>query len=105
MTKEMMDKDKEELRKLFYSNEFGHVDGNEWMMGEDSFEFLWKWVENKVNQINGETLKTINEFFEDYLLDKDKCFYIDSLKFKNNLHFAALIIRQLKIDLLSRLSV
>lgn len=62
-------------------------------------------VETEVKPANGDILKTINEFFEDYLLDKDKCFYIDSLKFKNNLHFATLIIRQLKIDLLSRLSV
>ena len=67
--------------------------------------YLSSQLEAQVKPANGDILKTINEFFEDYLLDKDKCFYIDSLKFKNNLHFATLIIRQLKIDLLSRLSV
>ena len=58
-----------------------------------------------VKPANGDTIKIINEFFDDYLLDKDNCFYIDSLKFKNNISFAALILLQAKIDLLSRLSV
>jgi len=62
-------------------------------------------LEAQVKPANGDILKTINEFFDNYFLDKDKCFYVDSLKFKNNIHFAALITRQLKIDLLSRLSV
>lgn len=68
-------------------------------------ENIFSRVEKPVKPANGDTIKIINEFFDDYLLDKDNCFYIDSLKFKNNISFAALILLQAKIDLLSRLSV
>ena len=30
----------EELKEIFYSNEFGHVDGYEWMMDNDSLKLL-----------------------------------------------------------------
>ena len=28
------------LKEIFYSNEFGHVDGHEWMMSDESLRFL-----------------------------------------------------------------
>ena len=62
-------------------------------------------VEAEVMPANGNTIKTINEFFDDYFLDIENCLYIDGLTFKNKINFAALIVLQLKIELLSRLSV
>ncbi len=46
---EMTDEDKKELEELFYSWEFGHVDGHEWMMDDSSLEMLWKWINNKIH--------------------------------------------------------
>lgn len=39
-----MEELKQKLKKLFYSNEFGHVDGHEWMMGEESLNLLWGFI-------------------------------------------------------------
>lgn len=74
----------------------------DWLVGE--LKALSR-VELPVKPANGNTRKIINEFFDDYFLDIDNCFYVDSLTFKNKINFAALIVLQLKIDLLSRLSV
>ena len=61
-------------------------------------------IEPPIKSANGDIIKAINEFFDDYFLDKDNCFYIDSLTFKNKINFASLIMLQIKIDLLSNLS-
>lgn len=74
----------------------------EWKYTKDIFSSQ---LEPPVKPANGDIIKAINEFFDDYLLDVDNCLYVDSIKFKNNINFAALILLQAKIDLLSRLSV
>jgi len=98
----------DKLHSKFITYDWYKTDRNKEMTKQlkaEIIEILSSQLEAQVKPANGDILKTINEFFDDYFLDKDNCFYIDSLTFKNKINFAARVVLQLKIDLLSRLSV
>ena len=57
---------KEEFEKIIYSNEFGHIDGHEWMIDKTGIDLLWSFIENEIRQAKIEELKKISELRLEY---------------------------------------
>ena len=38
------------LEELFYSTDFGHIDGHEWSMDEVSLLMLWDWFNENIEE-------------------------------------------------------
>ncbi len=51
----------DDLREVFYSKEFGHVDGHEWMMSDKSLEILKTFITELLKKQRVEIEKEIEK--------------------------------------------
>ena len=62
----------DDLREVFYSKEFGHIDGHEWMMSDKSLEILKTFITELLRKQNCDAMLDILNDIKDFPYSKSQ---------------------------------